>query len=118
MNWFDKGEWIKTDDLQWRCKVNNTTYHLVEVRERPDDYVFVVGIIDIEDYTEDEIKSYITGYGYESVGKMKEEYGEDTNGVIAECIFECTDIIELTGFGGFDTEDDAEKAAQEYIDRQ
>lgn len=25
--------WVKTDDLQWRLKLNSTTFYLVEIRK-------------------------------------------------------------------------------------
>lgn len=119
MNWFDvNAEWIKTDDLQWRKLINATTSHLVEVREQPDGYVYVSGIIDTNDYDDDEKESIITAY-YSSMEEFKESYPEEEiNGILAECIFEQTHEIELTCFGLFETEEEAETRALEYIAKQ
>lgn len=110
--------WVRTDDLQWRKQINETSYHLVEVRETPSEYIVVSGIIDIEDYSEDDIRSCINSYGYDNMDAMKELYEEECFAVIAECLFEQTSEIELTGFGGFNDEDRAEKFALDYIDVQ
>lgn len=111
-------KWIKTDDLQWRKLINATTFHLVAVREQPDGYVYVSGIIDINDYDDDEKESIITSY-YSSVEEFKASYSEEEiNGILAECIFEQTHEIELTCFGFFETEDEAEEKALDYISKQ
>lgn len=110
--------WMKTDDMQWRKKISDKQYHLVEVRALPDGYIYVTGIIDLTDYTDKEILSYISGYGYASVEAMKKTYEENVDGVIAECIFECTAELELTCFGSFTSEDEAEAAAEKYIEVQ
>ena len=113
----NSGDWVKVDELQWRKQLTETMFHLVEVRECPEEYIFVTGIIDISDYEKD-INSYINGYGYKSVENMKSIYQNETNGVIAECIFESMCNMELTGFGGFDTETEAEESAIEYMRKQ
>ena len=119
MNWFGvNAEWICIDGLQWRKQINATTFHLVEIREYPDGYICVSGIIDINDYDDNEKESIITSY-YSSVEEFKTSYpAEEINGILAECIFEQTHEMELTCFGLFETEDDAEKYALEYISKQ
>ncbi len=105
-------EYFKTDDLQWCRKVSDHEFDLVEVRERGDDeYIYVAGSIDIDDYlAEDPVRGY-----YESVEKVKKDYGDEWAQIVAECIFEQTHEIELICFGPFKSEDAAEKAAEEYI---
>ena len=46
------------------------------------------------------------------------QYPDAWEQVVAECIFEQTSDIELIGFGPFVTEDEAEKAAEDYIAAQ
>ena len=71
-----------------------------------------------EDYDDDEKDSIITSY-YSSMEEFKASYPEeDINGILAECIFEQTHEIELTCFGFFETEDEAEEKALEYISKQ
>jgi hypothetical protein len=110
--------WKKTDGLQWCCRINKTTYHLVEVRESYEGFIFVSGVIDIEDYSNDDIQSCIKGYGYANIGDMRSIYKEDAEGVIAECLFEQTSEMELIVFNGFRTEDEAESAVEKYITAQ
>lgn len=49
---------------------------------------------------------------------MEEIYGDDTKGVIAECVFEQTQECELNCFGDFKKENEATEAAQKYVDAQ
>lgn len=108
-------KWVRTDDTQWRKQINETTFHLVEVREFPDGYIYVSGIIDLDDYSDAEKSSVITGY-YPSMEDFEESYPkEEINGILAECIFEQTPEIELTCFGPLDTEEKAEAEALNYI---
>jgi len=37
---------------------------------------------------------YIQGYGYKSIADVERQYGEAANQVIAECIFECLQLID------------------------
>lgn len=108
--------WIKTDDLQWRRKINDTAYQLIEVRKVfCNEYVFVFKTINTEDYGEEDILSCIESFGYESMKTIKELYKEDANGILAECLFECISTSELVVSDAFKTEDEAERAAEEYI---
>lgn len=111
-------EWKKTDDMQWRRATGFLSFDLVEVREWPDGYIYVSGNINLRDYDEKEIVDYIDSYSYKSLSEMEEIYGDDTKGVIAECIFEQTQECELICFGDFKTEDEAAEAAQKYVEKQ
>ena len=68
---------------QWVKKLSPTRF---EVLERPHHLILD---IDLKDYTETEIKDYISGY-YDSLEELREMYGEDSNMIIAECISEQT----------------------------
>lgn len=111
-------EWKKTDDMQWRRATGFSSFDLVEVREWPDGYIYVSGNIDLRDYEEKEIADCIDSYSYKSLSEMEEIYGDDTKGVIAECIFEQTQECERNCFGDFKTENEAAEAAQKYVDAQ
>ena len=111
-------EWKKTDDMQWRRATGYSSFDLVEVRETPDGYIYVSDSVDLRYYDENEITRFIEGYGYKSLSEMGKLYGDDTNGVIAECIFEQTQECDLICFGDFKTEDEAAEAAQKYVDAQ
>lgn len=66
-------------------------------------------VIDLTDYTEEEIESYIKGYGYESRADVEAQYGVMAEQVIIECIFECLeDDFCFTG---------TEKACNNYINK-
>lgn len=111
-------KWQQTDDMQWRRATGFSSFDLVEVRKWPDGYIYVSGNIDLRDYDEKEIADYIDSYSYKSLSEMEEIYGDDTKGVIAECIFEQTQECELICFRDFKTEDEAAEAAQKYVDAQ
>lgn len=111
-------EWKKTDDMQWRRATGFSSFDLVEVRKWPDGYIYVSGNIDLRDYDEKEIADYIDSYSYKTLSEMEEIYGDDTKGVIAECVFEQTQECELNCFGDFKKENEATEAAQKYVDAQ
>jgi len=68
---------------QWVRKVSDTKF---EVYERASN---VMQDIDFSDYTEEEIRGYVSGY-YDSLEDLREQYGESSNMIIAECISEQT----------------------------
>lgn len=111
-------EWKKTDGMQWRRATGFSSFDLVEVRETPDGYIYVSDSVDLRYYDEKEITSCIESYGYKNLSEMEDTYGDDTKGVIAECIFEQTQECELICFGDFQTEDEAAEAAQKYVENQ
>ena len=55
----------------------------------PGQFGVVHTVIDLDDYSDDEIIDYITGFGYDTRECVAEQYGEQANQVIVECIFEC-----------------------------
>ena len=50
-------------------------------------YVVAKSLIDLEDYSADEVSNYVEAY-YPSLEDLKNEYGDSANGIIIECIFE------------------------------
>lgn len=95
----NKNGWICTDDdyMQYCKKIGKNKFKFVEKvwldlcrddEGYPDKaYTVKSALIDLNDYTKDDIKTYITGY-YHSLDELKEMYGNDSNQIIAECIFE------------------------------
>lgn len=73
--------WICTDQDtdQWVKKISETQFEVLEggfVQE-----------INLADYSDEEILSYISSYGYD-LDSVKEIYGMSANQIIAECIAE------------------------------
>jgi hypothetical protein len=68
---------------QWVRKISDTKF---EVYERASG---VMQDIDLDEYTEDEIRDFVSGY-YDSLEDLREQYGNDSNLIIAEIISEST----------------------------
>lgn len=91
------GPWIRTDELQIVRQLDSQVFELAEVQQaEPGKYVVVKAIIDLDDYSEEDILDYIQGYGYKSIADVEKQYGEAANQVIAECIFECLQLIDYS----------------------
>lgn len=86
-----KENWILTDDdcLQYIKKNSETVFELIEIRERgeKDGLLVVNDIVNINDYSEEEKEDILYLFGYENVD-INDEYGEEGNQILAECIFE------------------------------
>ena len=94
-----KEKWICTDsDCSQYCKVNQDgTYSFIEkvwldiCRGDPGypdkHYTVKTALVDLNDYTEHEKECNISGY-YDSLETLREFYTDDSDQVIAECIFE------------------------------
>lgn len=110
-------DWIRTDDNQVLRKISDNVFEVIEVvmiapldEEEVDCYSISQQIVNIDDYSEEKIIDYISSFGYDSIEEVKENYGEEANQVIAECIAE-TDTQEIDKT--FKTED----KALEYIEQ-
>ena len=85
------------DSAQYLCKLEKfpTCWDCIEMRgPHPgigNKYGVVHTVIDLEDYTEEEVNSYIRGFGYETQADVEAQYGESAEQIIVECIFECLD---------------------------
>lgn len=116
-------EWIRTDsDCSQYCKVNSDgTYSFIEKvwldtckgdLGYPDkSYTVKTALVDLDDYTEHEKECNICGY-YDSLEALREIYKEDSDQIIAECIFE-----EMTDGSASTTEMMTEKEADDYIQK-
>lgn len=73
--------WICTDSDtdQWVKKISETKFEVLENGS--------IQEIDLSEYTDEEILSYISSYGYD-LDSVKEIYGMSANQIIAECIAE------------------------------
>lgn len=116
-------EWICTDsDCSQYCKINSDgTYSFIEKvwldicngdPGYPDKkYTVKTALVDLNDYTEYEKECNISGY-YDSIESLREIYGDDSDQIIAECIFE-----EMTDGSASTTEMMTEKEADDYIQK-
>lgn len=91
------GPWIRTDELQIVRQFDSQVFELAEVQQAvPGKYVVVKTEIDLDNYSEKDILDYIQGYGYKSIADVEKQYGETANQVVAECIFECLQLIDYS----------------------
>ena len=74
-------------------------------------YTVKTALVDLDDYTEHEKECNISGY-YDSIEELKEIYGDYSDQIIAECIFE-----ETTDGSASTTEMMTEKEADDYIQK-
>lgn len=74
--------WLQTDDAQWICKIDSTTWKLIEIIEVMEKYNLKQVIIDFNDYTDEEIEDILRSY-YEP-----SEFHNLSEQVVAECIGE------------------------------
>ena len=116
-----KEEWICTDpDCSQYCKINSDgTYSFIEKMwldtckgdpGHPDkSYTVKTALVDLNDYTETEKEINVSGY-YDSIEALREIYKENSDQIIAECIFEY-----MTDGSASTTEMMTEKEADNYI---
>lgn len=92
----DVDAWVMTDDdsFQLRRKRYDGIYELYEIeRAKPideDDLACFKVAHAIVFISEIDIDSVLACYGYESLSELKETYGDDYEGILAECDFELT----------------------------
>jgi hypothetical protein len=85
-------EWKYTDfdNEQYGRQISKNVYEFKERNRGLLDYEedeFIQMTIDLDDYSSDYVNDCISSY-YSGIDKVKEIYGEDSDWVIAECIFE------------------------------
>lgn len=67
---------------------------MIQAFEMPDtSFVVAKGIVDLDDYSDDELNNYVSSY-YGFMNTLKSEYGANANGIIAECVFESLQPID------------------------
>lgn len=87
--------WIKTDDNQAIRKITEKSFEVVEViliappdAKNINRFGISHQVVDLDNYSEEEILRNISAFGYKSVDEIKQEYGNAANQIIAECIAE------------------------------
>ena len=80
-------DWIITDAdrQQYGRKISENVYEFKEYNQLENDWDEIK--IDLTDYTLEEIESMISPY-YQSIQQVKQLYEDNSNWIIAECIFE------------------------------
>lgn len=86
----------------------------MEIRDFEDRIMLVDTIIDLTDYTEEDLQSELSAY-YDSLDQLKELYPDpnDQRQIAAECIFE--QMWSELNVSYFDSEEDAYSYVEDYI---
>lgn len=121
-------EWICTDDdsLQHLRRNDDGTYDCIEMvwldicegdeGYSDKEYVVKTALIDLKDYTEEEMEIAISGYYPDStLSELKEEWGDSLDQLIVECIFEEMTEGSASVHGMF-TKEEAENFIKKYIE--
>jgi hypothetical protein len=87
-----KIEWLCTDldNEQYGRQIKETVFEFKEKNRGLSDYEedeFIEITICLDQYTAEQIENHISAY-YGSLDELKGIYGDDSNWIIAECIFE------------------------------
>lgn len=117
--------WICTDpdSLQHSKQINDHTWSYIESRNIPEntvhgvDYfpVVVHTVVDLHDYTLDEIWDVCSGY-YNSFEEMVEQYGfREALHIMAECIFEQMRFDEMEFCAKQNDFEEAEQFIQDWM---
>ena len=103
------------DCSQCRAKISNTRYSFIEYREWFGKYIVCHAVVDLQDYSLDEIYGYCSAYCCKSdisVDRIIEDYGfREALAIMAECIFESLSFDEME----FNSEQRSEGAAIKFI---
>lgn len=78
------------------------------------EYCIVRIEIDLDDYSDKERLCYISSYGYTLEGVV-EEYGDDADGIIAECIMEDESLSDVYVIDDADSFDEAKAKIEKII---
>lgn len=99
------------DCSQYMAKVTNTRYSYIEYRQWFDRFVVCHAVVDLQDYSLDEICTYCSAY-YDSLEQMVEGYGfRGALQMMAECIFEQLSLDDME----FNAEQKSGAAAIKFI---
>ena len=124
--------WFCTDPdcMQYCKKVNETEYQFVQTvwldtcsgdtkaenaENEDDNYAVCSGFIDLDLYSDEDIKCSIASYGY-TMESANVTFGDSMNQIIAECLFEDSCLYDCNSIAGVVSWNDAEKIIQNYID--
>ena len=85
-------EWILTDDdcSQYVKKLDYTIFKLIQISSigYDDKKAVYKETIDLEDFDEDDIRQMLYGFSYDGIEDVQNQYGDASNQIIAECLFE------------------------------
>lgn len=112
-----KLDYICTDPdcAQHMAKISDTTYSYIEYREWLGGYIVCHAVVDLKDYSLDEICTYCSPY-YSSLEQMVLDYSfRGALQIMAECIFEQLDIDEMEFIAGQKSEGTAIKFIHEWM---
>ena len=99
------------DCAQYMARISDSRYSYIEYRQWFNSYIVCHAVVDLCDYTLDEISAYCSAY-YESLEQMVEDYGfRGSLQVMAECIFEQLGFDDME----FNAEQKNEGAAIKFI---
>ena len=120
--------WYETDcDCYQHMRSDGTVYEMIQViwldTTREDrarglhEYCVCHGEIDLNDFSEEEMEGYISSYGYTMDG-LREEYGDDMWGIVAECILEEYIMRDSCVVADADSFEDAKKIINNIIGKE
>lgn len=99
------------DCAQYMAKISDTRYSYIEYRDWFGNYIVCHAVVDLQDYSLDEIFNYCYTY-YNSLEQMVRDYGfRGALQVMAECIFEQLSFDDME----FNVEKQTEGAAIKFI---
>lgn len=127
-----RNNWFCTDPdcLQYCKKVNDTEFKLIQAvwldtcsddtrvenaKDNSDNYAVCADFIKLDLFSDEEKEIFLDSYGH-TLKSVKENYGDDSNQIIAEYIFEEGCLYDSSSIAGIVSWDDAEKVIQKYID--
>lgn len=100
-----------SDGAQHAAKISDARYGYIEYRPYCDTYIVCHAVVDLQDYSLDEICEYCAAY-YDSLEKIVGDYGfREALRIITECIFEQLTESQME----FTVERPTEEAAEEFI---
>lgn len=110
-------EWVCTDSdsFQYCKRLDDFSFSFIEVRAIPDKYVVSYSVVDLRDYTLDEITERCSSF-YPQLDTILGEYGFSYGfRVVGECIFESLDFDEMEMNFTRGTLEEAEAFVKEWV---
>ena len=119
------GSWYATDpDCCQHIRFDGTRYEMIQcvwldtteddLAEGKHEYCIVNMEIDLDDYSDAEKTIYLSSYGYTLKGII-DEYGDDANCIIAECIMEEEILSDTYVVDNADSFDEAQEKIMKYL---
>lgn len=109
--------YVKTDDYQFRKKLDDQVYHMIGVVEAEGKYIIYAGTVDLHDYDDAEKQNMIGTYGY-TYHRFLEEFldNEIQNDYLAEMFFETNFSSYMDSKKYVEEEKDILLAMREFIE--